>query len=207
MRPLTPHEYSAVGMHVWAFAHSGAAAWGWQHHSPTDVTSFPPAATSWVPGPAWYRHTAMPGAFEGPPHLHFTLPAAPSGRFIEGIYVLYTYAALPQTSQLVQKNLSTPEAGSELNILRCVAIRGSLDQGARPRPASMRLACSTLRCAERPSSSLGAPAGMLTAGPASMRTQAHDLPRLSHSVQRRAPCQRGSSGSSGTRESPRQPQI
>ncbi len=39
-------------------------------------------------------------------------------RFIEGIYVLYTYAGLPGTSQLVQKNLSSPEAGSELNVLR-----------------------------------------------------------------------------------------
>lgn len=47
----------------------------------------------------------------------------PLGRFIEGIYVLYTYAALPHTSQRVQKNLSTPEAGSELNILRHMTFR------------------------------------------------------------------------------------
>lgn len=49
--------------------------------------------------------------------------AYPIKRFAEGIYVLYTYAAPAQTSQLVQKNLSTPEAGSELNILRHMTFR------------------------------------------------------------------------------------
>lgn len=44
--------------------------------------------------------------------------AYPIKNFAEGIYVLYTYAAAPHVSQAVQKTLSTPEAGSELNILR-----------------------------------------------------------------------------------------
>jgi small subunit ribosomal protein S6 len=49
--------------------------------------------------------------------------AYPIKRFGEGIYVLYTYAANPNVSQAVQKNLSTPEAGSELNILRHMTLR------------------------------------------------------------------------------------
>ena len=44
--------------------------------------------------------------------------AYPIKRFSEGIYVLYTYTAASTVSQAVQKTLSTPEAGSELNILR-----------------------------------------------------------------------------------------
>lgn len=36
----------------------------------------------------------------------------------EGIYVVYTYAARRQTAQAVQKLLSTPEVGSEDNVLR-----------------------------------------------------------------------------------------
>lgn len=39
-------------------------------------------------------------------------------RFTEGIYVLYTYTATPNAGQAVQKYLSTPTAGAELNILR-----------------------------------------------------------------------------------------
>lgn len=49
--------------------------------------------------------------------------AYPIKRFAEGIYVLYTYAAGSHVSQAVQKNLSTPEAGSELNILRHMTFR------------------------------------------------------------------------------------
>jgi small subunit ribosomal protein S6 len=49
--------------------------------------------------------------------------AYPIKRFNEGIYVLYTYAAGPSVSQAVQRNLSTPEAGSELNILRHMTFR------------------------------------------------------------------------------------
>ena len=44
--------------------------------------------------------------------------AYPIKRFNEGIYVLYTYGAGATVSQKVQKMLSTPEAGAELNILR-----------------------------------------------------------------------------------------
>ncbi len=51
------------------------------------------------------------------PHHH------PARRFYDGIYVLYTYSAKPSTSQLVQKTLSTPESGSELNILRHMTFR------------------------------------------------------------------------------------
>ena len=42
-------------------------------------------------------------------------------RFWEGIYVLYDYSAPRTASQQVQKYLSTPIAGNELNILRCVS--------------------------------------------------------------------------------------
>ena len=41
-----------------------------------------------------------------------------SYRYWEGIYVLYTYAANPATTQGVQKLLSTPVVGAESNILR-----------------------------------------------------------------------------------------
>jgi len=43
-------------------------------------------------------------------------------RFWEGIYVLYDYSAPRTASQQVQKYLSTPIAGNELNILRCACI-------------------------------------------------------------------------------------
>ena len=43
----------------------------------------------------------------------------PGRRFWEGIYVLYDYSAPRTASQQVQKYLSTPIAGNELNILRC----------------------------------------------------------------------------------------
>lgn len=49
--------------------------------------------------------------------------AYPIKRFFEGVYVLYTYAAGSDVSQKVQKILSTPEAGSELNILRHMTFR------------------------------------------------------------------------------------
>eukprot|EP00887_Chlorella_sp_A99_P004957 scaffold4.g4957.t1 len=49
--------------------------------------------------------------------------AYPIKRFYEGIYVLYSYDAAPRTSQAVQKMLSTPEAGAELNILRHLTFR------------------------------------------------------------------------------------
>ncbi len=39
-------------------------------------------------------------------------------RFWDGIYVLYTYAATSATAQGVQKLLSTPNAGGQLNVLR-----------------------------------------------------------------------------------------
>ena len=42
----------------------------------------------------------------------------PERRFWEGIYVLYDYSAPRTASQQVQKYLSTPIAGNELNILR-----------------------------------------------------------------------------------------
>lgn len=44
--------------------------------------------------------------------------AYPIKRFAEGIYVLYTYSAGSTVAGSVQKMLSTPEAGAELNILR-----------------------------------------------------------------------------------------
>ena len=37
--------------------------------------------------------------------------------------MLYTYAAAPGAGQAVQKYLSTPQAGSELNILRHMTFR------------------------------------------------------------------------------------
>jgi hypothetical protein len=43
----------------------------------------------------------------------------PAGRFWDGIYVLYDYTAPRKASQAVQKYLSTPIVGSEMNILRC----------------------------------------------------------------------------------------
>lgn len=49
--------------------------------------------------------------------------AYPIKRFGEGIYVLYTYAAGPTVSQSVQRMLSTPEAGAELNVLRHMTFR------------------------------------------------------------------------------------
>lgn len=39
-------------------------------------------------------------------------------RFWDGIFVLYDYTAPRQASQAVQKYLSTPIVGSEMNILR-----------------------------------------------------------------------------------------
>jgi len=44
--------------------------------------------------------------------------AYPISKFWEGIYVLYDYSAPRTASQQVQKYLSTPIAGNELNILR-----------------------------------------------------------------------------------------
>jgi hypothetical protein len=59
----------------------------------------------------------------GPPLLlNFVCPLFGS-RFTEGIYVLYTYTATPSAGQAVQKYLSTPQAGSELNILRHMTFR------------------------------------------------------------------------------------
>jgi small subunit ribosomal protein S6 len=49
--------------------------------------------------------------------------AYPIKRFTEGIYVLYTYSASSGAGQAVQKYLSTPQAGSELNILRHMTFR------------------------------------------------------------------------------------
>lgn len=49
--------------------------------------------------------------------------AYPIKRFADGIYVLYTYAAGPKVASAVQKMLSTPEAGAELNILRHMTFR------------------------------------------------------------------------------------
>ena len=53
------------------------------------------------------------------------MPPAPLGarRFTEGLYVLYTYTAQPSAGQAVQKYLSTPQAGAELNILRHMTFR------------------------------------------------------------------------------------
>lgn len=39
-------------------------------------------------------------------------------RYWEGIYVLYTYTAKRQTARTIQQLLSTPQAGSEDNVLR-----------------------------------------------------------------------------------------
>ena len=50
-------------------------------------------------------------------------PPLPARRFTEGIYVLYTYTANPAAGQAVQKYLSTPQAGAELNILRHMTFR------------------------------------------------------------------------------------
>jgi ribosomal protein S6 len=49
--------------------------------------------------------------------------AYPIKKFAEGIYVLYTFAAPPPVSQRIQKLLSTPESGAELNILRHMTFR------------------------------------------------------------------------------------
>ena len=59
-----------------------------------------------------------------PPHRFggLTADAASIRRFWEGIYVLYDYSAPRTASQQVQKYLSTPIAGNELNILRCASL-------------------------------------------------------------------------------------
>jgi ribosomal protein S6 len=44
--------------------------------------------------------------------------AYPIKGFWDGIYVLYTYAAAAPTAQGVQKLLSTPNSGGQLNVLR-----------------------------------------------------------------------------------------
>ena len=50
--------------------------------------------------------------------IKLTLPFVIYTRFWEGIYVLYDYSAPRSASQQVQKYLSTPIVGKELNILR-----------------------------------------------------------------------------------------
>ncbi len=49
--------------------------------------------------------------------------AYPIKTFADGIYVLYTYDADPQVVAPVQKLLSTPTAGAELNVLRHMTFR------------------------------------------------------------------------------------
>lgn len=49
--------------------------------------------------------------------------AYPIKSFADGIYVLYTYDASPQVVAPVQKLLSTPTAGAELNVLRHMTFR------------------------------------------------------------------------------------
>ena len=49
--------------------------------------------------------------------------AYPIKTFADGIYVLYTYDANPQVVAPVQKLLSTPTAGAELNVLRHMTFR------------------------------------------------------------------------------------
>ncbi|PRW44352.1 30S ribosomal S6 [Chlorella sorokiniana] len=51
--------------------------------------------------------------------------AYPIKRFTEGIYVLYTYTASPVCGQAVQRYLSTPTAGNEVNILRHMTFQGA----------------------------------------------------------------------------------
>ena len=49
--------------------------------------------------------------------------AYPIKSFVDGIYVLYTFDADPQVVAPVQKLLSTPTAGAELNVLRHMTFR------------------------------------------------------------------------------------
>jgi len=49
--------------------------------------------------------------------------AYPIKSFADGIYVLYTYDASPQVVAPVQKLLSTPTVGAELNVLRHMTFR------------------------------------------------------------------------------------
>ena len=49
--------------------------------------------------------------------------AYPIKSFVDGIYVLYTFDANPQVIAPVQKLLSTPTAGAELNVLRHMTFR------------------------------------------------------------------------------------
>jgi len=49
--------------------------------------------------------------------------AYPIKSFVDGIYVLYTFDANPQVVAPVQKLLSTPTAGAELNVLRHITFR------------------------------------------------------------------------------------
>jgi len=49
--------------------------------------------------------------------------AYPIKKFVDGIYVLYTFAADPSVISSVQKMLSTPTAGAELNVLRHMTYR------------------------------------------------------------------------------------
>eukprot|EP00889_Picochlorum_renovo_P005821 jgi/Picre1/32851/NNA_008180.t1 len=49
--------------------------------------------------------------------------AYPIKSFVDGIYVLYTFNANPQVVAPVQKLLSTPTAGAELNVLRHMTFR------------------------------------------------------------------------------------
>ena len=49
----------------------------------------------------------------------------PLRSFTEGIYVLYTYTANPACGQAVQRYLSTPTAGNEVNVLRHMTFLGN----------------------------------------------------------------------------------
>lgn len=64
----------------------------------------------------------------GAQNIHVTVRgrqrlAYPIKRFADGIYVLYTYASDPNMVSSIQKMLSTPTAGAELNVLRHMTFR------------------------------------------------------------------------------------
>lgn len=60
--------------------------------------------------------TVCGGASDLPVYAHSGVVRS---RFWDGIFVLYDYTAPRKASQAVQKYLSTPVVGSEMNILRC----------------------------------------------------------------------------------------
>ncbi|KAJ9517932.1 hypothetical protein QJQ45_004250 [Haematococcus lacustris] len=51
--------------------------------------------------------------------------AYPMQKHVDGIYILYTFAARKQTARVIQRFLSNPESGSEGNLLRHITFRKS----------------------------------------------------------------------------------